>query len=136
MNASHSLPARPEVLTSSTGSTSKASAKILLLPVLAAAAAILLLFPPTRYSFYPQCPIYQFLGILCPGCGTTRALAALLHGHILDALRLNPLTTIMVPLAIFWILFSPRPLKLLQLSPATLWLMFSFVAAFTLVRNL
>jgi hypothetical protein len=113
-----------------------ASIRIPLLLVLAAAAAILLLFPPTRYSFYPQCPIHQYLGILCPGCGTTRALAALLHGHMLDALRLNPLTTIAIPLATFRILFFPRPLKLFQPSPAVLWLVVAGVAAFTLVRNL
>jgi len=59
-------------------------------------AGVLLRFPPTECSFYPQCPVYRLLHLECPGCGTTRALAALLHGHIMEALRLNALTTMML----------------------------------------
>lgn len=107
-------------------------------PILAmiAAAAVLLVFPPTQYNFYPQCPIYQYLGILCPGCGTTRALAALLHGHLSEAVRLNPLTTLSIPMAILWKFASQKPLRLVQLSPAALWTVFCVVAAFTVMRNL
>lgn len=99
-------------------------------------AAVLLLFPPAQYSFYPQCPIHLYLGILCPGCGTTRALAALLHGHLSEALGLNPLTTLTIPLAIIWELVSRKPLRLIQPSPAALWLVFAVIAAFTAMRNL
>ena len=60
--------------------------------LLALAAAVLLLrFPPDQYSFYPQCPIHTYLHLLCPGCGTTRALAALLHGRLREAFHLNAL---------------------------------------------
>jgi hypothetical protein len=52
-------------------------------------AALLFFFPPAQYHFYPQCPIHQYFHLDCPGCGATRALAALLHGHLLEALRLN-----------------------------------------------
>jgi len=99
-------------------------------------AAVLLLFPPAQYSFYPQCPVHHYLGILCPGCGTTRALAALLHGHLGEALRLNPLTSLAIPFAFLWKLFSRKPLRLVQPSPAALWLVFAVIAAFTVVRNL
>ncbi len=33
----------------------------------------------------------------CPGCGATRALSALLHGHLLDAFRLNALFVLLLP---------------------------------------
>lgn len=62
--------------------------------VVALAAAVLLRFPPTQYDFYPQCPIYALLHLQCPGCGATRALAALLRGHFAEALRLNALVTV------------------------------------------
>ena len=39
----------------------------------------------------PPCVLYQYLGIYCPGCGGTRAVWALLHGHILKSLWLHPL---------------------------------------------
>jgi hypothetical protein len=61
------------------------------------AAMVLLLFPPGQYGFYPVCPVYRYLHVLCPGCGATRALAALLHGQVGEALRLNWLIVISLP---------------------------------------
>ena len=57
----------------------------------AAAALVLYRFPPERYAFYPTCPFHTLTGWDCPGCGSTRALAALLHGEPVRALSLNPL---------------------------------------------
>ena len=57
----------------------------------AGVAVLLLRFPPEQYSFYPQCPIHSYLHLQCPGCGATRALAALLHGRVADAFHLNAL---------------------------------------------
>ncbi|HWB31570.1 MAG TPA: DUF2752 domain-containing protein [Acidobacteriaceae bacterium] len=62
--------------------------------------AALVLFPPSRFTIYPQCPVHQYLGILCPGCGATRALAALLRGRIAEALRFNWLFVVLVPAAV------------------------------------
>ncbi|HEU4635676.1 MAG TPA: DUF2752 domain-containing protein [Edaphobacter sp.] len=100
------------------------------------AAAVLLLFPPAQYSFYPQCPIHQYLGILCPGCGSTRALAALLHGQLREALRLNLLTTLAIPLAFLWKLVCRKPLRLIQPRRWAVWMTFTVIAAFTVMRNL
>lgn len=104
--------------------------------LLALGAAILLRFPPAQYAFYPQCPIHHYLGLLCPGCGTTRALAALLRGHLIEALRLNALTTLGLPLASVWAIFSRGPQGLSRPSPIALCTVFAIVAAFTLIRNL
>jgi Protein of unknown function (DUF2752) len=71
----------------------------LLASVLLACAA-LLIYPPAQSSFYPACPIQQYLGIDCPGCGATRTLAALLHGHLREALRLNALFVLLLPFAL------------------------------------
>ena len=62
------------------------------------AAMILLRFPPERYGFYPVCPVYRYLHVLCPGCGATRALAALLRGRVNEAFRLNWLIVMMLPM--------------------------------------
>jgi hypothetical protein len=51
---------------------------------------VLYTFPPVTAGFYPQCLFHQLTGLDCPGCGTTRALHALLHGRVLEALRFNP----------------------------------------------
>jgi hypothetical protein len=62
----------------------------------AGVSLLLLRFPPDQYSFYPQCPIHAYLHLQCPGCGATRALAALLHGQMADALHLNALLVAVV----------------------------------------
>lgn len=48
----------------------------------------------------PKCSFHAITGWQCPGCGFTRGLHALLHGHPLDALRFNYFFIISIPLAI------------------------------------
>jgi hypothetical protein len=98
-------------------------------------------FAPTEYSFYPRCPIYLTTHWLCPGCGSTRALHALLHGDVSAALHFNALFTLLSPIVLAWLVFCcyrvmrydrfpsvamPRPVV------ATLVVM---VVLFTVVRN-
>jgi hypothetical protein len=64
------------------------------------AAVLLLRFPPEQYSFYPRCPVHEYLHLQCPGCGATRALAALLHGHLAQALHCNALFVALLPLLV------------------------------------
>lgn len=63
-----------------------------------AICAIVYAFPPAQYRFYPVCPIYRLTGWLCPGCGLTRGLHALLHGDIFAAVTFNPLLVLITPL--------------------------------------
>jgi hypothetical protein len=110
--------------------------------VLAVAVTILLLFPPAQYSFYPQCPIHEYLHLQCPGCGATRALAALLRGHFVEALHLNAITTLLLPLAAaygilcYYHLLHRKPLRWPQLPPAAIYSTLAIAAIFTLLRNL
>ena len=109
--------------------------------LLALAAALLLRFPPEQYSFYPQCPIHHYFGILCPGCGTTRALAALLHGNLGEAFRLNALTMLLLPIAIGYAvtgylrLLARRP-GWLQPPRSAIYATLAAAVVFTLARNL
>ena len=106
------------------------------------ATAILLLFPPARFSFYPQCPIHEYLHLQCPGCGGTRALVALLHGHPAEAFHFNALVTLLLPLAaarsiLCYIRFlQSKPLRWPQASPMAMCAALAVAAAFTVLRNL
>jgi hypothetical protein len=42
------------------------------------------------------CPFKAITGIPCPGCGGTRAFIALLHGHIWEAITINPLSVLLI----------------------------------------
>jgi hypothetical protein len=112
------------------------------LAALALTAAVLLRFPAGQYSFYPQCPIYLYLHLQCPGCGTTRALAALLHGHIAEALRLNALTTLLTPFAAIHAALCYRcflrrePIQLPQFPRSAIYTTLAIAAIFSVVRNL
>jgi len=49
---------------------------------------------------YPQCLLYQTTGLYCAGCGATRAVHALLHGRVLEALHDNVLFVTLLPVAL------------------------------------
>ena len=70
--------------------------------VLSVLATLFARYPPGVSAMYPACPFYALTGLLCPGCGATRALAALLHGNILEALRFNPLFVAAFALTALW----------------------------------
>ncbi len=48
------------------------------------------LFNPDQLPF-PKCPFHSLTGLLCPGCGSQRAMYQLLHGHVGAAFKLNQL---------------------------------------------
>lgn len=44
------------------------------------------------------CPIHRVLGVYCPGCGSSRAVFALLHGRWMSAFSYNPFLILSLPL--------------------------------------
>ena len=102
----------------------------------------LLRFPPASYSFYPACPIYELLHLQCPGCGGTRAIAAVLHGEFSQAMHLNALLTLLLPVAavygfLRYCRFAQRkPLRWPRPPIAVIYAAFALAAVSTVIRNL
>lgn len=112
------------------------------LALIAFATAVLLLLPPAQFGFYPRCPIYEYLHLECPGCGATRALAALLHGRLAEAVHFNALITFLLPFAAAWGMLcyyrflQHKPLRWPPTPPAAIHLALAATIIFTVTRNL
>ena len=91
-------------------------------------------------SGLPPCPIHACTGLFCPGCGATRAMHALVHGDVLQALAMNPVFTLALPLLSLLLLDQiarlPAPLSALarRISDARPWAV--LLLGYTLLRNL
>src|SRR5574339_87372 len=72
--------------------------------LLLAGAAYLFLFEPGKSGFFPGCIFRLLTGFTCPGCGSTRAMHQLLHGHVAAAFMLNPLFLVAIPFLSFALL--------------------------------
>ena len=110
--------------------------------LLAAVAAYLFLFEPGRMGFFPGCPIRAITGYTCPGCGSTRALHQLLHGHLLAALELNPLVVIALPFLIATLViytraaFQGETMPRISLPSKYIWIAAILVMGFWIGRNI
>ncbi len=116
--------------------------------VIVLAVALLLVFgsiyyalDPSQSGFFPRCVFHELTGYKCPGCGTQRAVHALLHGDVAAALRYNAILLIAVP----WIVLclyaesqrtrNPRLYDRLN-APLLIWLFLVLVLIWWLLRNI
>lgn len=76
-----------------------------LMLALTGALAVVYKFPPAENTFYPRCMFFEATHLLCPGCGSTRALHALLHLDLQSALHYNALFTALAPVVLLWLAF-------------------------------
>ncbi len=97
-----------------------------------------------RYSgFYPVCPFHYFTGLYCPGCGSQRAISALLHGDLLQAVRFNVLLLTSLPLIMYSAVisvvnaFRKKPLvQRFVYAPHFVWACLGLIVLFGICRNI
>lgn len=103
--------------------------------------ATVFFFNPAKYGFYPICAFHQLTGLNCPGCGATRALYALVHGHFSKAVRDNALLVLALAgwlIRTVWVIFrSGGRVIPSEFFPAKLlWPLLVVALVFTVLRNL
>ncbi len=96
---------------------------------------------PSQSGVFPRCTFLSFTGYKCPGCGSQRAIHALLHGDVAAAFKFNALLLISIP----WIglcLFAegvrlrhPRFYDRVN-APLLIWLYLAMVLVWWLLRNI
>ncbi|MEV6169876.1 DUF2752 domain-containing protein [Streptomyces sp. NPDC051954] len=97
---------------------------------------------PNEPGHYPACPLLQYTGVYCPGCGGLRSAHAVVHGDFLAALQDNAVAVVGYALfAVVWTVWvvraarGRRPLRI-ELGSAHLWAVGALLLVFTVVRNL
>jgi hypothetical protein len=119
----------------------KTAAAVLLLLGAIGAGAVLFLFNPAQSGFYPYCVLHRSTGLLCPGCGTLRAMHQLLHGELGAAFRCNPLFVLLAPVVAgvflyhYWRRRNGQPASP-SIRPAWLWCALVVLVVFGVLRNL
>jgi hypothetical protein len=109
--------------------------------VLAAAGVYLFIFEPGKSGFFPVCPFRALTGFTCPGCGITRGLHQLLHGHLSAAFSLNPLMVLLLPSLLYGLVrhtnavLPGRALKRNSLPAQYNYALFGLVLFFWIFRN-
>lgn len=82
--------------------------------------------PAAESSPFPSCAFLRMTGLWCPGCGLTRGLHELLHGHVGAALSYNvftPLAAVAIAVAwVAWVRYSWRLVPLHLSARGTRWL--------------
>ena len=111
-----------------------------LLAAVAGAFAYVGAVDPNEPGHYPACPLLEYTGIFCPGCGGLRSAHAVVHGDLAAALQANALAVAGYALfAVLWTVWvvratRGRPLRI-DLGPVHLWTAGALTLVFTVVRN-
>lgn len=105
--------------------------------------AVLFFFNPAETGVFPRCPFLMLTGYECPGCGSQRAIHALLHGDIIKAWDYNPLLVIAVPYIILGFIaeLSFRRSRLMRTvrdrlySGRAVWMVLTVIIIYWIGRN-
>ena len=93
------------------------------------------------HRLVPKCPFYTLTHLYCPGCGSQRAVHALVHGDFSHAVSFNPLLVISLVYLIIEgvIAFANRSTATIRPLYARLWtpwIVFAIVMIFWILRNI
>ena len=108
--------------------------------ILAVAVTVYALFDPATAPF-PRCPFLSLTGLQCPGCGSQRAIHALLHADIAGAWRSNALLVLSLPLVALLLVARAKNRRWPRLhnalnSRTVIWIVFTVIVIWWIARNI
>lgn len=99
-------------------------------------------FSPDNNPLFPKCPVYKYLHVKCPGCGSQRAIHHLLHFKIKESLIDNPLVLTFLPyILVGWFLDIPKyrekhaSFRKKLYGVNAIYLILTIIILFTILRN-
>lgn len=106
-----------------------------------AAAYIYMKFDPAESAMFPRCIFHELTGLSCPGCGSQRAIHALLNLDLRGALGSNALLVASLPfmalLVFAWLVRRRIPGLYARLgSAAAVWTVFAVIILWWIMRNI
>ena len=138
MKALLSIPAKRNKYFNIFGHDSFRRISMYCLLLLGVGLVLLLLYSPEISGGVLLCPVKRYLGLQCPGCGTLRAMHALLHGDLRAALNYNPLSVALLPVVLLYLSFGAllgrEPYHKLQVWAGRALIV--VIISFTIIRNL
>lgn len=108
--------------------------------VVLAAIALYAAFDPATNPF-PRCIFLQLTGLKCPGCGSQRALHALMHLDIAQAWRYNAMLVAAIPVVGLMFLSQATKRKMPHLYNSlngriAIWSSFVLLTGWWILRNI
>lgn len=103
--------------------------------------AVYALFDPSESVWFPKCPVHVITGFDCPGCGSQRAIHALLHADLAGAFRANAFLFLFIPLLLMMGIAEfnrkrwPRFYRLMM-HPAMIYGILLIIGIWTIGRNI
>lgn len=114
---------------------------VLVLAALLVIGVIYFALDPSTSGLFPRCTFLSLTGYKCPGCGTQRAIHALLHGDVAGAFKYNALLLVAIPWIALCLYAESRRLRNPRLyarlnAPLLIWLFLAMVLLWWLLRNI
>lgn len=96
---------------------------------------------PSQSGVFPRCTFLTLTGYKCPGCGSQRAIHALLHGDVVGAFKYNALLLISIPWIALCLYAETQRIRNPRLytrinAPQLMWLFLITVLLWWLLRNI
>ena len=114
---------------------------VLVLAALLVFGVIYFAIDPSTSGLFPRCTFLSLTGYKCPGCGTQRAIHALLHGDVAGAFKYNALLLVAIPWIALCLYAESRRLRNPRLyarlnAPLLICLFLAMVLLWWLLRNI